>query len=319
MRIVGYVGRVLMTAGVLVLLFVAFQLWGTGLHEAKAQNQLAGELDAKLTVTTTTRAPRSTTSAAPGAPTTTVAPKVAAKADIAPKIGEPVGGIEIPDIHVNKIVVQGDSLEQLDRAPGHYPQTPFPGQAGNSSIAGHRTTYGAPFSNVDKLKPGDKIIITTIQGRFTYAVQRVFIVLPDAVWVLNTAKDHPNTLTLTACHPKLDLSHRIVVRAVLQGTPVPHLPGQDAAVRHYRTDSLADGVTAASHRGAWFPMILWGLVCVTIWVLTWLASRTWRRRELHIPPRWLRAVVPYVVGMPVFLLALFFCFENLSQLLPAGL
>jgi sortase A len=319
MRIVGSLGRALMTAGVLVLLFVVFQLWGTGLHEAKAQNQLASELDAKLAAASTTSEPPETTSSAPAGPTTTIPPKVVRKADIAPQIGEPVGRIEIPKIHVNKIVVQGDSLEQLDRAPGHYPRTPFPGQAGNSAIAGHRTTYGAPFSNVDKLKPGDKIIITTIQGRFTYAVQKVFIVLPQDVWVLKTAKDHPNTLTLTACHPKLDLSHRIVVRAVLQGTPVPHLPGQDAAMRTYHSDSLADGVTAASHRGAWVPMILWGLVCVGIWVVAWLASRTWRRRDVHVPPRWLRATLPYVVGLPLFLGALFFCFENLSQLLPAGL
>ena len=319
MRIIGYVGRVFITAGVLVLLFVMFQLWGTGLHEAKAQNQLAAELEAKLSATTTTTETRSTTSVKPGGPTTTLPPKIAARADIAPEIGEPVGRIQIPKIHVSKIVVQGDSLEQLDRAPGHYPRTPFPGQAGNASIAGHRTTYGAPFTNVDKLKAGDKIIITTIQGRFTYAVQKVFIVLPEDVWVLDTAKDHPNTLTLTACHPKLDLSHRIVVRAVLEGTPVPHLPGQDAAVRNYKSNSLADGVAAAGHQGAWMPMILWGLASAGVWVIAWLASRRWRRRDQQVPPRWLRALAPYVVGLPLFLWALFLCFENLSQLLPAGL
>ena len=220
-----------MTAGVLVLLFVVFQLWGTGLHEAKAQTSSPSELDAKLAATSTTSTSRTTSSSAPAGPTTTIPPKIARKADIAPQIGEPVGRIEIPKIHVNKIVVQGDSLEQLDRAPGHYPRTPFPGQAGNSAIAGHRTTYGAPFSNVDKLKPGDKIVITTIQGRFTYAVQKVFIVLPDAVWVLRTAKDHPNTLTLTACHPEarpLTSDHRAGGAPGHPGAP-PRRPGRGHA------------------------------------------------------------------------------------------
>jgi sortase A len=320
-RILVYLGRALLTAGVLVLLYVAFLLWGTGLHEARAQADLKRTFDAQLAAASTTTAtvPPTTDRMTAASPTTTAPPVVAVKANIAPSIGDPVGRIEIPAIHIKKIVVQGVSLEQLDRAPGHYVQTPFPGQAGNASIAGHRTTYGGPFSNVNKLKPGDKIYVTTIQGRFTYAVQKVFIVKPDEVWVLKTATDHPNTLTLTACHPKKGLSHRIVVRAVLQGKPVPHLSGQDEQARHFRSTKLADGVTKASHRGAWMPMVLWGLLCAVIWALTWLASRTWRRRDRHALPRWLRAVLPYVVGVPVFGVSLFICFENLSQLLPAGL
>lgn len=303
-----------MTVGVLLLLFVAFQLWGTGLHEAKAQAHLTHQFD-ELLASTTTEAPTTTK---PGTPTT-LPPKTVAKVDIAPDIGEPAGRIEIPKLQVNKIFVQGDSLEQLDRAPGHYPATPFPGQAGNAAIAGHRTTYGAPFSNVDKLNPGDKIIVTTIQGRFTYAVQKVFIVQPDDVWVLNPVKGHPNTLTLTACHPKYDLAQRIVVQANLEGTPVPHMAGQDEAARHYKPGTLADGVAKSDHRGAWLPMIGWGLLCLAIWLVTWAVSRRWRRADRHVPPRWLRATLPYVAGVPLFLLTLFLTFDNLSQLLPAGL
>ncbi len=323
LRIVGVVGKVLMAAGVLILLFVVYQLWGTGLHEAKAQSQLDQQFSALLAdSSTTTSAPTTSSTTSPSktasSPTSTIAPKVAKRANIAPKIGEPVGRIEIPKIHVNKITVQGVSLVQLDRAPGHYPQTPFPGQAGNASFAGHRTTYGAPFFHVDSLKPGDKIYFTTIQGRFTYTVQKVFIVLPDDMGVLKTAKDHPNTLTLTACHPKTDLTHRIVVRAVLAGKPVPHLPGQDEAVKNYRPSSLADGVTAASRPGALPAAILWGLVCAAVWFVVWWTSRWWRRRDAP-PPRWVRAVGPYVVGVPLFLLVLFVFFENLGQLLPAGI
>jgi sortase A len=318
LRIVGVVGKVLIAAGVLILLFVVFQLWGTGLHEARAQDELQGQLDAMLAAAPPTTVSSSSGSSDPKHPTTTVAPKVAAEADIAPDIGEPVGRIEIPKVHVNKITVQGVSLEQLDRAPGHYPQTPFPGQAGNASFAGHRTTYGAPFFHVDRLKAGDKIFFTTVQGRFTYLVQKVFIVEPDDVWVLKTATDHPNTLTLTACHPKTDLTKRIIVRAVLAGKPVPHLPGQDEAMRNYKPSSLADGVTAASHPGALTAAIIWGALCAAIWFGTWWISRWWRRRGAP-PANWVRTVVPYVVGVPLFGLTLFVFFENLAQILPAGI
>ena len=315
-RILGYAGRALVTAGVLVLLFVVFQLWGTGLHEAQAQDSLTRQFDRMLARST---AP-STSTGQPG-PTTTLPAKVAASKDIAPKIGEPVGRMVIPKLHLDKIVVQGVELVQLDRAPGHFPQTPFPGQAGNAAIAGHRTTYGAPFYNIDKLKPGDKIIITTVQGTFTYSVQWTKIVMPDAMWVLKTAKDHPNTLTLSACHPRLNLTRRYIVRAVLQGKPAPRMAGQEAAMRKASThagDTIAGGVESPSNSGAWLPMIAWGLVCAGVWILTWWASRRWRR-EGGALPRWVRTVVPYVIGVPVFLGTLFLCFENLAQLLPAGL
>ena len=322
MRIIGSIGRILLAVGVLVLGFVSYQLWGTGLHEQSAQKDLNKQFDQMLATGTTTPNSAPTTSTdASNKPTTTTPPKVGATMPLATEIGQPIGRLEIPKIDVNKIVVQGVPLEELDRAPGHYPQTPFPGQAGNASIAGHRTTYGAPFWNIDKLKPGDPIIITTLQGKFTYKVIWTKIVQPDAVWVLETDPDHPNTLTLTACHPRTNLTQRYIVRAVLVGNPVPRLPGQDKAMRTYaaHTNGLADGTTAASHPGAWPQVILWGLICAVIWLITWFLSRRWRRSSRRVPPRWVRTVVPYVIGVPIFCIALFFAFENLGNLLPAGL
>ena len=76
----------------------------------------------------------------------------------------------IPAIGVDKIVVEGVSLADLKKGPGHYPETPLPGQEGNAAIAGHRTTYGAPFNRLDELEPGDEITVTTVQGEFTYEV-----------------------------------------------------------------------------------------------------------------------------------------------------
>ncbi len=316
MRIVGYIGRALLATGVLILAFVAYQLWGTGLHEAQAQNELSDQFEAMLAGESPT-----TTSSDPSGPTSTLPVEVAPTKDLAVAVGDPIGRLDIPKLHVDKIVVQGVPLVELDRAPGHYPQTPFPGQAGNSAIAGHRTTYGAPFYNIDKLRPGDEIHVKTLQGSFTYKMIWSKIVKPDAMWVLDTDPDHPNTLTLTACHPRLDLTERYIVRAVLVGKPAPRLPGQDAAMKNYaaNTDALADGVTAASHPGAWPQLLLWAAICAAIWLVVWWASRRWRRTEHRQPPRWIRAVVPYVVGVPVFGVALFFAFENLSNIVPAGL
>lgn len=334
MRIVGYVGRVLLSAGVLLLAFVAYELWGTGLHEAKAQDALAHEFDAALAAEAppTTSAPSTSVDAGPPTTGTTTTrrtePETVKSIQLTSEIGAPVGRIEIPKLNVTKIFVQGISLEQLNRAPGHYPQTPFPGQAGNASIAGHRSTYGAPFYNIDKLKPGDEIHIQTLQGRFTYAVEWSKITDPYAMWVLDDEYEGEgddkvlrNTLTLTACHPRMDLTHRYIVRAVLQGDPVPTPPAQkEQMVKAAKTsNALADGVTAAAHPEAWPPTILFGLLCALIWLAAWWGSRRWRGGEVSNPPRWARTVLPYVVGVPVFGLTLFVFFENLSRILPAGI
>lgn len=318
LRVVGWFGRVLLATGVLVLAFVAFQLWGTGLHEAQAQNDLTAQFDALLAARSSTAQSPSTT--IPERPRSTLPPRPAPAADLAPQIGDPIGRLQIPKLQLDKIVVQGVPLVELDRAPGHYPQTPFPGQAGNAAIAGHRTTYGAPFANIANLRPGDLIHIETLQGHFTYKMIWSKIVQPDAMWVLDTDPDHPNTLTLTACHPRYDLTQRYIVRAVLVGNPAPRLPGQDAAMKHYSSTSsaLADGTTAASHPGAWPQLIMWAAICAAVWLLAWAASRRWRRSGHSTPPRWLRTALPYVVGVPLFCGALFFAFENLSNLLPAG-
>ena len=120
--------------------------------------------------------------------------------------------IRIPDIGVDKIVVEGVQVSDLKRGPGHYPDTPLPGQPGNAAIAGHRTTYGAPFNRLDELEPGDEILVTTAQGAFRYEVQRQLIVSPDQVEVLDDFGD--DRLTLTACHPKYSARQRIVVVAL---------------------------------------------------------------------------------------------------------
>ena len=118
----------------------------------------------------------------------------------------------------------GVTVDQLKRGPGHYEETPLPGQAGNAAIAGHRTTYGAPFNRIDELEPGDEIVVTTVQGEFTYIVKEQLIVSPKQVEVLEDAGD--NRLTLTACHPKYSARERIVVVSELaeDEEPLPRPP-----------------------------------------------------------------------------------------------
>ena len=116
--------------------------------------------------------------------------------------GDPVARIEMPSIGVDHIVVAGVGKSDLKKGPGHYPETPMPGQLGNAAIAGHRTTYGQPFFDVDKLEVGDEIIVTTLVGRYVYRVTGQQIVSPSDYQVVATVDPTRATLTLTSCHPK---------------------------------------------------------------------------------------------------------------------
>jgi sortase A len=128
------------------------------------------------------------------------------------RTGHPIGRIKIPSLHISYVVVEGTDLDTLRKGPGHYPATSFPGQRGTVAIAGHRTTYLAPFRNVDQLKPGQRIVLAMPYGTFTYAVERLKIVTPDAIWITHRVPGE-NRLVLSACHPLYSASHRIVVFA----------------------------------------------------------------------------------------------------------
>jgi sortase A len=129
------------------------------------------------------------------------------------KGGEAVGRINIPRIGAHYVVVDGTDANDLRKGPGLYEQTPFPGAGGTTAIAGHRTTYGAPFRKVDQLKKGNRIIVTMPYGRFTYTVERLQIVAPTALWVINRVSY--DRLVLSACHPLYSAAKRIIVFARL--------------------------------------------------------------------------------------------------------
>jgi sortase A len=125
--------------------------------------------------------------------------------------GDPLGRIVIPSIGVKDVFVEGTGTADLRTGPGHYPATPLPGQRGTVAIAGHRTTYGAPFHDLDDLDKGDRIELRMPYGRFEYRVERTRIVAPTATWVTNRV-DH-DRLILSACHPLYSAAQRIVVFA----------------------------------------------------------------------------------------------------------
>jgi sortase A len=122
----------------------------------------------------------------------------------------------MPSIGVSSIVVAGTDTASLRRGPGHYPGTPLPGARGTVAIAGHRTTYGAPFRKLDQLDRGDAIEVRMPYGRFYYEVERRRIVAPTATWV--TQRVGYDRLVLSACHPLYSAAERIVVFARLVDT-----------------------------------------------------------------------------------------------------
>jgi sortase A len=128
--------------------------------------------------------------------------------------GDPLGRIRMPSIGVSEVFVEGTEGDDLRGGPGHYPATPLPGQRGTVAIAGHRTTYGAPFHDVDDLRRGDRIELDMPYGRFSYRVERTRIVPPTATEV--TDRVAYDRLVLSACHPLYSAAQRIVVFARLE-------------------------------------------------------------------------------------------------------
>jgi sortase A len=127
--------------------------------------------------------------------------------------GDAVGRLRMPTLNRNYVVVEGTDLGTLRKGPGHYPKTPLPGEGGTVAVAGHRTTYGAPFRSIDKFRRGDELTMDMPYGRFTYRVDKVQIVSPNATWITHRRKREQ--LVLSACHPLYSAAKRIVVFSTL--------------------------------------------------------------------------------------------------------
>ena len=211
-------GQVMIAAGFVVLLFLVYQVWGTSFWTKRAQNRLRTQFTEQFSDVVPAATVPVTASTLPGgtpAPATTAPPP---DAQLVAANGEAVARLAIGKIGLDVIVVEGVEPDDLRDGPGHYPGTPMPGEDGNVVLSGHRTTYGAPFHNLDHLAEGDSMVVQTRAGEFEYKVQWVQIVNPDNLSV-TVSTPGAKEITLTTCHPKFRATERLIVRAVQVAGP----------------------------------------------------------------------------------------------------
>jgi sortase A len=198
-------GELLITFGIVVLLFAVYELKVTDLRNAASQRGLQDTLAQQWAGEGPVR---------PGGPDPAVRPVD----------GQPFAVLRVPRLGASyrQAVVEGVGHSELQKGPGHYPGTALPGQVGNTVLSGHRTTYGAPFNRFDELKPGDVIDIQIRYRTYHYRVTGSRIVSPNASGVLLPVPDRPGVaatdrlLTMTTCNPKYSAAQRLIVFAKLK-------------------------------------------------------------------------------------------------------
>jgi sortase A len=199
--------------GILVLLYVVYVLWGTGIQTDRAQDELREQMVGRWSDPVATEA-------APGA--------AAGGAPVDPaetEIGDGYAVLRVPALGDDWewVVVQGVELSDLARGPGHYEDTADPGELGNVSIAAHRAGHGAPFADLDRVGIGDVVEVETAAGTWTYTIDEpAQVVEPTDTWVVDPvpgqsadAEPTERRITLTTCHPRYGSSQRMYVSGVL--------------------------------------------------------------------------------------------------------
>lgn len=372
--VIGAIGRLFISLGMLLFGFVGYQLWGTGLQTAASQKALKKEFASKL------QAPvaRPSTTVATTLPPTTLAPPAGSETPTSaapttttfpaptplpiPELDAAFASLSIPRIGMKGdnegVIVSGVTVDDLRKGVGHFRNTPLPGQKGNVALAGHRTTYGAPFGDLNKLQTGDPITFTNTLGeQFVYKVTGQSIVAPDDTTVL--APTETPSLTLVTCDPKYTSTNRLIIRAELDvasstpgplreptppsaGKPEP-LPEENAPTTIESTiapvptvagspttvasTSVARPTTSVSEPAESQEDLNGALT------LGWFSDKT-------APPQvalwgaicgliglaaWLisrrlhRNMIGFLIGIFPFLIALYFFYENANRLLPPGL
>ena len=242
-------GRALFLSSLLLAAFLGFKVWGTNLITLDSQQRLRTEIvvsdrvevapEAQSPVfddsAPTAEAETISTATPEVVPVAEVVETVSTPSSVTPtldnvgvglvkesaeaallEVGEPLGVLRIPAIDVDLVVVGGVGTEELKMGPGHYPGTALPGGLGNAAFAGHRTTYGAPFLDVDRLQAGDVIEFARGDDIWVYEVTGTQIVSPTDAHVLLTENPLESVLTLTSCHPKRSTAQRIIISAALR-------------------------------------------------------------------------------------------------------
>ena len=237
------IGQTLITLGLVALLFVAYELWVTDALAAREQQQLAEQIQEEWADAPVVEAPR-TTEPEPGPADPAPQPEPAPPA-IDVGIGDPFAVLHIPGLSADyaRVIVEGVSQVELQQGPGHYIDTAMPGEPGNFAVAGHRVGHGAPFLDLDRLLPGDPIVVETETHWFVYRVlgdpatgsftgdpsgiPGRQIVRPSDVQVISPTPGGPPDglagdayMTLTTCHPKYSAQQRLIIHARLDGAPL---------------------------------------------------------------------------------------------------
>jgi sortase A len=218
-RIARAAGELLITIGLVVVLFVVWQLWWTNIDAAQTQQEVVAQVARELDGATAAAAPAGAEPAgaepADGAPPETASPGY----------GEPIGIVYVPRFGKDyaRPLIQGTGADVLDTLGlGHYPSTAMPGQVGNFAVAGHRQSNGKVLDLIHTLEPGDRIHVRTAEGYYTYAYRNGEIVAPAETRVLAPVPSNPGAaaterlLTLTTCHPRFGDTERFIGYAVLE-------------------------------------------------------------------------------------------------------
>lgn len=226
-RLIGTIGELMFTVGLILLLFVGYQLLWTNMSAAQAADRAAAQVQAQW--------------ASQGTPTsTTVGPTEATPAADQPEIGTPFGLIYLPRLR-DKVwglpLVQGVGPDQLARGIGHYVGTAMPGELGNFATAGHRATHGEPLRNIDQLEVGDQVVVETATAWFTYVLDESTIVSPGEVWVIEPVPGEPDAtptealISLTSCNPRWASTERFIWWGHLVGSTAKSSGERPAALK----------------------------------------------------------------------------------------
>lgn len=216
-RVIGILGRIFVGAGLILLFYTAYLLWGTGVYTKQEQRRAADELARNPIVSEE---------------------KLSKGGEIPParpaggsaKLGEPLFTLKVPKIGLETVVVQGVGREELKKGPGHFPDcssttggrdcvsdSKYPGEKGNVPISGHRTTYGAPFFRLNELEKGDVIDFVSGRVRYRYRVNEAGKVVDPVAGFREVEERGRDEVTLTTCHPRFSAAQRLVVHGEYLG------------------------------------------------------------------------------------------------------
>jgi sortase A len=266
------IGRIATGVGAVLLAFVIFELALSSVSEIRAQRDLLDEFHLALVT------------------------GQAATPDGLPIQGTPVAFLSVPSIGLEKVVVEGTTPELLKEGPGHFRNTPLPGQFGNVVIAARRTTYGKPFGHLDAVRIGDEIDVTTAEGTFIYVVTTTGTVTAGQTDVMGSSAD--SRLTLVTSDPPIIASGRVGLIATLQGDPL----AAPILVHPVHLSPVESGLSG-DFSGLGMATLFSFLLGFTIWA-AWRLYHSWS------------PVATYLITTPIVLGLMFALFENLDRLLP---